>query len=487
MINIPLDGQYQSDSLTISNQLNVNCYINIPQTQSFSQANLFGTAGIDGISTTGASRQANRGSHVKDGKPYFVNGETLYRQDLATVAGSEVFTNVVIGTIAGTGRVSMADNGTQLMVLIPGGNGYIINEAASPVFQQIIDADFTANGLPQYVAFVDSFFVVTTNTKKFIKSAPNNGLDWNALDFGSAESDPDDIVSLIINKNRVYIAGSETIEEFQNVGSGGFPFQRTGMFIPKGVFAPLSMVNVGGSFMWIGGGKNEGAAIWQLNGSTAVKVSNTAIDSQIQKFSQDDLRSAFAYSFSQNGQTFVGFTFPRLTIEYNIISGKWNEKKSQIINASGFTELIRWRCNSLVTAYGRLIVFDSQDGRVGELKADTYTEYDRVIIRKFSTFTIFNDESSFSIPEVELTMESGVGNAAQPNPQIRMSTSRDDKKFNDPITRFIGPEGDNERRQIWARAGRFPRMCICLFEYSDPCKFAVLRLGMRVKGGKPHG
>jgi hypothetical protein len=483
MINIPLDGQYQSDSLSISNQLNINCYINIPQTQSFSQANLFGTAGVKEISTTGLVRQQNRGSHVKNGKPYFVNGETLYRQDLATVAGVEVFTNVALGAISGTSRVSMSDNGTQLMVLIPGGNGYIVNEAASPVFQQITDVDFTANGAPQYVVFVDSFFVVTTDSKKFIKSASNDGLSWNALDFGTAESDPDNIVAPIVSNNRLYIGGSEGTEEFQNTGAGGFPFQRTGLFIPKGVFAPLSMIDIGNTYMWIGGGTNEEAAIWQLVGSNPVKVSNTAIDSKIQKFSQDDIKAAFAYSFSKNGQTFVGFTFPQLTIEYNIISNKWNERKSQIINSKGITESIRWRVNSLVTAYGRLIVFDSQDGRIGELDADTYTEYDRVIIRKFSTFTIFNDESSFTIPEIELTMESGVGNAAQPNPRIRLSTSRDDKKFNDPIPRYVGAEGDNEKRQIWKRAGRFPRMCICLFEFSDPCKFAVLKLGMRIRGG----
>ena len=111
MINIPLDGQYKSDSLTVSNQLNVNCYVNIPQTQSFSQSNLFGTAGISELSTTGVIRQVNRGSHVKAGKPYFLNGETLYRQDLTTVNGVEVLTNVALGTIAGTNRVSMADNG----------------------------------------------------------------------------------------------------------------------------------------------------------------------------------------------------------------------------------------------------------------------------------------------------------------------------------------------------------------------------------------
>ena len=165
-VTLPIsNGFYISDSLPISHQECTNWYVNIPQIEgALSVGNLFGSAGISQIQTTGLVKQVNRGMHVKSGKPYFLNGEELIRVDKSFDAlGEEVFTNVVIGTIPGDQRVSMADNGKQLMILVPGGNGYIVDESTGSPFLQITDLSFTANGVPQLVVVADSFFVVTTD------------------------------------------------------------------------------------------------------------------------------------------------------------------------------------------------------------------------------------------------------------------------------------------------------------------------------------
>lgn len=485
-IDVPLDGEYQSDSLAISNQQAVNCYINIPQTPSFASVTLLGAAGISQIATTGRVKQVNRGCHVKAGKFYFVNGESLYRLDQGVDAnGAELFTPVLLGAIPGTARCSFADNGTQLMVVAPeSGDGWIINEAAGTVFQLITDSDFKANGNPQQVVFVDSFFVVTTDSKKFIKSAANDGLNWDPLEFGSAEADPDNIVTAIVNRNRLFVAGSETIEEFQNAGLGGFPFQRTGLVIPKGAFSPFGMVSIGDTFMWIGGGTNESPAIWQLAGNGAQKISTTAIDSELQDFSQADLQEAFAFSFAQKGAFFVAFSFPSVTFVYDIVTSKWHERRSRITNDRGLQEDIRWRVNSLATAYNRVICCDSQDGRIGVVDPEVYKEYDQLILREFSTITLYNNGGAFAIPQAELTMESGVGNSDEPDPQIRLRTSKDAKKFNNSITKSVGKVGEFGARQIWRRLGRFARMSVLKWEYSAPCKFAVLKVTIGIKNGR---
>ena len=96
-VQLPIGGGfYESNSLPISAQECVNWYVNTPQTQgALSDANLFGSPGVEQITTTGQIKQVNRGSHVKSGIPYFLNGETLYRTDLTfDVNGNEVFTNV---------------------------------------------------------------------------------------------------------------------------------------------------------------------------------------------------------------------------------------------------------------------------------------------------------------------------------------------------------------------------------------------------------
>lgn len=489
-ITVNLDGGfYLSDSLPIAAQECVNWYVNIPQSAgALSPANLFGCAGISQLLTTGEIKQVNRGAHVKDGKPYFLNGETLYRVDRTLDAlGNEVFSAVTLGAIAGTDRVSMADNGKQLMILVPGGNGYIIDEDAVPIFQQITDIDFTANGNPQQVVFIDSFFVCSTDSKKFIKSAANDGLSWNALDRGSAESDPDDITSLHVHKNRLYVAGSETIEEFQNVGSGGFPFQRTGLFINKGVLAPFSMIEAEGSFMFIGGGVNESPAIWAVAGGQLQKASTIAIDAALQDFSLEEIQQAFAYSYAQNGAYFVGFSLPTRTFEFNTITGRWNERKSQIVNSKGLTEKVRWRANSIVSAYNRILCGDSQDGRIGSVEVDTYTEYSSEIIRSVSTQPIANQGETIFIPQVELTMESGVGDLTVSDPQIRMSYAKDGRSFNNQLSRSTGKIGEFNKKAIWNRLGRFPRFAVFNFVMSDAVKPVIIKLEMNVKGGNPRG
>jgi hypothetical protein len=481
-------GLYQSSSPIVANLACENCYVNIPQVQgALSPANLFGTPGVTQESTTGNFSKVNRGAHVKAGKPYFVNGTTLYRTDETIVDGVEVLVNVSLGTVTGTDRVSMADNGTQLMIIDPAsGNGWIMDESAGTPFAPITDLDYVANGQPKYVVFNDSFFIVTTDSKKFIKSDSNNGLSWNALDFGTAEKDPDDIVAPVTFRGELFIAGTETIQSFNNIGGAAgadFPYQASGLILAKGVFAPLSLIETNNTFMFIGGGVNESPAIWASNGGEPVKISTTAIDSALQQFTAAQIEQAFAWTYAQSGAYFVGFSLPTRAFVYDTISQKWHERTSKVIDSKGFTQSIRWRVNSLVTAYNKILVGDSQDGRIGSLDLDTYTEYDSEIRRTFSTIPLQNQGDSVSVSEVEITMQAGVGSFVL-DPQIRMSWSDDGHLFNNELSRGIGKIGEYTRRAIWYRLGRAPRFRVFKFEYSEPEKFAVIRLDARVRGGQ---
>lgn len=481
-MEIPItNGFYVSDSAPISNQECTNWRPNFPQVEgALTQGNLFGTEGLNQLISTGLIENINRGQHTKDGSPYFLNGTILSRVDRTVDSeGNESFVTVAIGTIPGADRASFADNGKQLMIVV-GGDGFIVDESGAPVFQEITDAGFKANGVPQQVRFVDSFFLVTTDSKTFIRSDSNNGLSWNALNKFTAEADPDDIVSIIIYKNQAFIAGSQTIEAFQDLAG---VFQRNGFIIDKGVFAPFSMVKSSDSFMFVGGGVDESPAIWSLTGNTVQKVSNTAIDSVLRDLSQEEIQGAFAFSYAQSGAYIVGFTFASRTFEYNTVTSKWNERKSQIINSKGLTETIRWRVNSLGTAFNRILVGDSIDGRIGVLDADSFTEYGEPIIRDFSSPTISNQGKPFSIPMLEVTMESGVADVGAKASVIRMSSSKDLKKFGNELTRTFGKIGEFDARAIWPKLGRFPRYGQVRLVMSDAVKPVMIKLEANVVGG----
>ena len=483
-VNLLLDGFYESETLEIFEQECVNWYRQISKSQGdVSLISLRGCAGIAERLTTGVIKQINRGSHVKAGKSYWLNGETLVRVDITFTDGVPSFDFLPLGTIPNLARASFADNGTQLMVLIPGGKGYIIDETqiAPNDFVEITDPSFTANGAPQHVRFNSSFFVVTTDTKKFIRSDANNGTSWSALNVFSAESDPDNITAIHTNNNRVYIGGSETIEEFTFNGS---VYQRTGFFIDKGVSAPFAMESTNNSFMWIGAGTNESPAIWILLGNRAEKASTTAIDKILQSFSSEDIATAFSYSFAQNGAYFIGFSFPTLTLEFNTVTGKWNERKSQVLDTKGFTQTIRWRVNSVAFVDGLLLCGDSQDGRIGEISPFIYSEYEDEIIRSCVIQPLTNQGNSISIPELEATFKSGVGTLETIKPKIRMETSKTGNGFNNELDRGIGGIGDHSRRSIWYRLGRFPREAFIKFTMSDKVESEFIKLEARLRGGQ---
>jgi hypothetical protein len=391
---------------------------------------------------------------------------------------SDTFKLTTIGTITGTARVSMADNGTQLMVLVPGGNGYIYNHVTD-VFAQITDVDFVANGAPQFVVFIDGYFLVTTDTKKFIVSAINNGLAYNALDFGTAESDPDDIVAPVVFKNQLFISGGETFEAFQNIGGADFPFQRTGLFLQKGCFSPYSLINAQDTFMWVGGGQNESPAIWGLNGNNTVKISTTAIDSILGRLTETQVAAIYSWVYSTNGAGFIGFSLPSTTLVYDTTSQRWHERKSLISGSLGGS-----RIASVVKAYNRILCGDIIDGRIGELDPDVYTEYGNTISRTIATQPFQNNMQSVFFPSLELTVESGVGNAAVEDPQIVLERSLDGKTWTGAIARGLGKVGEYNRRAIWRRNGRAARFEVFRFTLTDAVKPVIIQLTANVIGGE---
>ncbi len=471
------NGFYVSDSLPISAQECTNWYPNIVQGQGLSQEGLFGTDGIDQVATSGDIEEQNRGSHEMAAKPYFVNGDSLFRLDETVVDNASTYALTRIGEVEGTTRVSMADNGTQLMVLVPGGKGYIYNHVAD-TYVEITDTDFTANGDPQFVVFIDGFFLITTDTKKFIVSALNDGTSYSALDFGTAESDPDDIVAPVVYKNQLFISGGQTFEAFQNIGGADFPFQRTGLFLQKGCFAPYSLINAQDTFMWVGGGENESPAIWSLSGNSTAKVSTTAIDSILTGLTETQISNIYAWTYAQKGAYFIGFALPNTTLVYDMTTQRWHERKSLLDGNVG-----AFRVASVVKAYGKVFCGDTIDGRIGHLTPDVYTEYENTIIRRVATQPFQNNMQSVFFPSLELTVESGVGNDAVADPQITLERSQDGKTWSDPISRSIGKIGEYSRRAIWRRNGRAARFEVFRFTLSDAVKPVIIQLTANIIGG----
>ena len=159
------------------------------------------------------------------------------------------------------------------------------------------------------------------------------------------------------------------------------------------------------------------------NGQSAQKISTDAEDYAIRlEIQKEGIDDSFAFQYSIDGAYFVGFSFPGKTLVYELTGKTWHERSSFIDSS-----LVRWRPNALVQAYGNLYVSDSIDGRIGKLGTETYKEYGNSIYRELTSQPFSNGGDRILCPALELTMESGSGDVDTPNPQIRLSTSKDGK------------------------------------------------------------
>jgi len=470
------NGAYMSESLPLSAQECVNWYPHIPDVPALNTDTMRGTPGLYQVATSGASvTDASRGEKTFKSQLYVVNGPTLYR-----VNSDNTMDN--LGQIESTGRVCMVNNETQLLILVPGGKGYIFTDDPDTL-TEITDGDFRASGNPQYACFVDGYFVFTTDEKKFIVSALNDGLNYNALDFGSAESSPDGTVVPFVHKNQLFIGGEYTLEAFSNIGGTDFPFQRTGLFLPQGVFAPFSPTRTKDTLLFVGGGEDESPAVWALDGNSTQKVSTQAIDDMLLRLTSDEVADVYGWSYGQAGHYFVGFALPDTTIVFDTTTNRWHERKSRVTRTGDLVETIGYRVRGFATAYGELYVTDSQDGRIGIAEIDIYTEYDADIVRTVATQPFQNNMEPFFLPLLEVTVESGVGNADCPDPQIRLQVSRDGgKTWSDERSRSMGAVGQYNRRAVWRRNGRTARFDVYRLIMSDPVKPVILQLTAQMEG-----
>jgi hypothetical protein len=409
------------------------------------------------------------------GFPYFVNGNTLNRLNAD-------YTVTSLGTVSGVGKVSMAENGTQVMVLVPGGNGYTYNKDTA-TFAQITDPDFTANGLPQTVIFVEGYFMCNTDTKKIIVCSLNDGSTWDPLDFGTAEADPDPIVSMLNYRSEAFALGSKTIQSYTNIGGADFPFQASGLVLDKGCFARHSPITTSGTFMFIGGGVNESPSVWSFQGNGLVQISNAGVDLLLGALTESQLGQVLGYTYKQDNSTFVCWGLPTATIVYGVDTGKWHLRKSQVTDAVGNVRTVGWRSTAIVSAFGKMICFDAYDGRVGDVSLNYFDEYGTNIQREFDANAIRSGGNVFTVPRIELGIEAGVGDATTTDPKIRMKTSRDSKMFGAERLRSMGALGNYEKRVVWRANGRAKKYLLLRFLMSEKVRPVITSLTAELGGG----
>ena len=476
-----LGGAYVARSVNAANNRMVNLFPEaVPEGSGGKEAGFLSRCpGLSLLQTVGTGPIRALWAHQTNGSDFYVvSGSSVYK-----LTGVNA-TPTLLGTVTGTGPVSIADNGTQIFFAC-NPDGYIYNEATN-VFAQITDPDFPGAVTVQYL---DGYFVFNEPDSQLLWiTSLLDGTSIDPLDFASAEGSPDGIVAIAVTHRELWVFGSDSVEVWYDAGTADFPLARiSGAFNDIGCVAPYSVAKLDNTLYWLGTDARGQGIIYKANGYTGARVSTHAIEYAIQSYST--ISDAVAYTYQQDGHAFYVISFPTAgkTWCYDVATNLWHER-------AGFTngQFTRHRSNCQCNFGGTIIVGDYLDGRIYSFDLDVYADDDQVqkYLRSWRAIppgsNTLNRTAQHSL---QLDCESGVGlNTGQgSDPQVLLRWSDDGgHTWSNYHSRLLGAIGATGQRVIWRRLGMTLKLRDRVYEVSgtDPTKIAIVGAELHASGTK---
>jgi hypothetical protein len=416
-------------------------------------------------------------AHQTNGSDFFVvSGTGFYKLTGLTA------TPTLLGTVAGSGPVSIADNGTQIFIAA-NPYGYIYNEVTN-VFAQITDPDFPG---AVTVSYLDGYFVFNEpDTQKIWVTQLLEGTSIDPLDFASAEGSPDGVVAVFTDHRELWVFGTDTTEAWYNAGLLDFPLTRIqGAFNELGCAAPYSVAKMDNQIYWLGKDARGQGMVYRAAGYVGQRISTHAIEWQIQQYA--NISDATAYTYQQDGHSFYVLNFPtaNATWVFDVATGAWHER-------AGFAggEFTRHRADNMCNFAGNIVVGDFENGNIYTFDLEVYADngQPQKWLRSWRALPTGANNLTRTVQHaMQLDCETGVGlNTGQgSDPQVMLRFSDDGgHTWSNEHWKSMGRIGEYGNRTIWRRLGATMKIRDRVYEVSgtDPVRIYIMGAELILSG-----
>lgn len=374
------------------------------------------------------------GQRNVEGRWFVVTGTTLFE----IVSGAAVNRGTI--SFAST-LVGMAHGNTQL-VIVNGANGYVFNLQTN-VLTQITSAGWRGS---HSVSFIDGYFVfVDQDTDQFYLSAIDDASTLDALDFSSADTQPDNIATTHILHRELLLIGDYTTEPWLNSGGALFPFDRyTSVQIDVGTVGRWASAIAADSLFFVGQTRSGRGIVYRMSGHQPQRVSTRSIEQMLAK--STDLSLAEMWTYQVDGHEFVGINAPGLetTLVFDAAIQQWHERAE--LSPSGGWEPCRITtvCHVNGGQYA-----GAADGAL-YLIDQTYDQYgtDQKVRERTWPHLIKSSMEPITFHALELACTTGAGG------NVTLEISNDGGfTFGPPLIRSLGVTGRWMQKVRWMMLG----------------------------------
>jgi hypothetical protein len=420
----------------------------------------------DGIEKLGDGPGADRGGINWNGTLYRVMGNRL-----VSVSAAGVCTD--IGYVDGTGQVTM-DYSFDRLGIAAGGSLYYWD---GTTLSRVTDPDL---GVVKDMKWIAGYFL-TTDGVDLITTDLNDPASVQTTHYGSAEADPDPVNAVDELRNEAYAFGRYTVEVYQNVGGTGFPFQRVeGAQVCKGIIGTHAYCGLGDTFMFLGSGRGEAPAVYQMVPGNVQKVSTREVDTILLGYTEAQLSTVVMESRVDRNHQHVFVHLPDRTLVYDTIGSQVAGEPLWHTVDSGIETPAAYRARGIVWCYDQWNVGDPTGTAVGRFTSSVSSHYGDVIGWDFGTPIVYAGGNSGIVHELELVCLSGRV-AVDADPVIWTSYSLDGVTWSMERAARAGRRGQRSKRIAWRGQGQLRHWRVQRFRGTSDAHLAVARLEAQIE------
>lgn len=379
----------------------------------------------------------------------------------------------IVGNVGGGGRVSMDYSSDRLCIVSDGSAYYAGSDSVTP----ITDPDI---GTPIDVVWVDGYFMFTDGNFIYVTEL-NDPFSIDPTKYAASEIDPDYVTGLLKYRNEIYVFNRNTIEVFDDTGGSGFPFSRvSGGLIPKGCVGTHAKCLFAETFAWLGSARNEANSVYVASGGSAVKIATREVEERIAAYTEEELTDVLVEAKADRLHQHLYVHLPNETLVYDATASLVAGQPVWFFISTGVSGIHPYRAQNFVYAYGKWIVGDTQDGRIGFVDETVMSQYGEVTGWTFETPLIYNQSKGGIVNSLELVGTTGRAPFGE-DPSVFHSYTLDGLTWSDERQAGLGTAGQTQKRVVWRSDGKFDNFRGERFRGANTCPISWARLEAEIE------
>lgn len=489
-----LGGTYTLQGNSMACRESINMYLQSGEGLAKYQNLVIGTPGtelmVDLATDVGSPNVGCRGMWLTSASPhaegnlYWCFGSKIGYTWKDEISGN-LLSKVVYDIGLGTSRVSMTDNGFEVVVAT-GSQMLLID-----IFTDVV-TDITTTlpfKFPKQVLYLSGrIFAITADTSTTANSSLQDVIKsnliwyseisdakvWDPLSFVAADLSSDPIQAIVVRQGDIWAFGPRTYQIYSVTEDPDAPIAYapgSGTYI--GINAENTAVSIGDSVFWLGSNASGRNVVFRGVGYNSTRISNHGIESQLTKLAELTTNS-YGFAYQDQGHLFYILTVPPgyytfegeqvysegKTFVFDVLTEQWHERASrQPLTGT----LQAWQPLFSSYAFGKVVVGNLLWPAIMELRSDVYTDYDpttptkrKPILRRFQGPIFYDNLQLFIIDEFLADMVVGHGplNGLSSNPKAQLQISWDSgNTWGSIITISMQKVGHYAGRVRWLRLG----------------------------------